>query len=61
MVLISCGLLGLVFVDGVAWIWFGSDPLTRVWPLVLVVVLTAIALGAAGVRIGNPERHSSVR
>jgi len=61
MVLTSCGLLCLVFVKGVAWIWFGSDPRNRVWPLVLVVVLAACALGMAGVRIGNPERHPSAR
>ena len=61
MVLTSCGLLCLAFVEGVAWIWFGSDPQTRVWPLALVVVLAAVALGMTGVRIGNPDRHPSTR
>jgi hypothetical protein len=61
MVLASCGLLGLAVVDGVAWIWFGSEPWTRVWPLVVVVVLAAVALGFAGTRIVDTERHTSRR
>jgi len=61
MVLTSGALLCLAFVEGVAWIWFGSEPRTRVWPLVLAVVLAAVALGTAGVRIGDPDSHHAAR
>jgi len=61
MVLASCGLFCLAVVDGVAWIWFGSEPWTRIWPLALVVLLAAVALAVAGTRIGDTERRTSHR
>ena len=60
MVLASCALLALAFVDGVAFIWFGTAAIPGVLLAVLMMVIVALALAAVGVRLAHEDRDAPV-